>query len=141
MKKKTRKDILYGKVEGSKKKAFDSIYKAILPKLVMQYDLPLECVKEFFTYGLGQDSVRNKQIVRNAFKNKVYDKYKRKGEFKCIKCGCEDDLTLHHVRTRNLFPEDYWSVGNVVLLCEDCHKLEHNLVPKKDKKSLKELDE
>lgn len=138
MKKSTRLEILYG--DGDKSKAFSDVYKEIVPKLCIQYGLPVSLLSDFFEYCMEQDDLRSKHIVHDRFKKRVYKKWERKGGLRCFKCGGSGGLTMHHVRTKNLFPELEWDVGNIVLLCDDCHKKEHNLSYGGKKKPLKELE-
>lgn len=137
VKKKTRLEILYS---DDPSKAFDDVYREIVGKLCIQYNVPVGRLNDFFAHCLKQDSVRSRHIVESRFKKRVYRSWERKGRVECFKCGSKVGLTMHHVRTRNLFPEFEFDVGNIVLLCEDCHRREHNLVPVSERKSLKDIE-
>ena len=49
-------------------------------------------------------------------------------KFKCERCGCFENLQVHHL--------NYINVGNegkedVIVLCKDCHKKEHEVIDEK----------
>ena len=40
---------------------------------------------------------------------------------KCVICGYEKELNVHHKKPRHLFPELVLSWDNLITLCRDCH--------------------
>jgi membrane protease subunit (stomatin/prohibitin family) len=58
---------------------------------------------------------------------------------KCVRCGETKNsyLCAHHIKDVTKYPELHFSVGNGVILCIDCHALEHPSFSKLIKGSLK----
>lgn len=44
---------------------------------------------------------------------------------KCRICSIKQDLHVHHVKEYVRFPEDRLKVDNGIVLCKNCHKIEH----------------
>ena len=44
---------------------------------------------------------------------------------RCSICGCEDNLTIHHIKAKSDYPELKYRIGNMMLVCKDCHKRMH----------------
>jgi 5-methylcytosine-specific restriction endonuclease McrA len=70
-------------------------------------------------YGLGMGTVKKYGFKKALF---VYDKFGRK----CVQCGEENDLTIHHLdhKGRNfvnkgLKPNN--NTNNLIILCRRCH--------------------
>jgi 5-methylcytosine-specific restriction endonuclease McrA len=57
--------------------------------------------------------------MTTKWKNKV----KKKSHKRCVKCGCKDNLTLHHIiPLKNGGTNKY---SNIMVLCVECHRKIH----------------
>lgn len=45
--------------------------------------------------------------------------------YKCVSCGTNKGLHLHHIKQRSKFPEFEFDLDNCVTLCKECHKKQH----------------
>lgn len=62
----------------------------------------------------------SKQCFR-AFRLKVYVKYNER----CHRCGSTENLQMHHIKP--LSKNGSYTLDNLELLCEECHKEEHGI--------------
>jgi 5-methylcytosine-specific restriction endonuclease McrA len=62
--------------------------------------------------------MKNKQKIREHFRNSVFDRDK----YKCIMCGAPA-VDAHHITDRNLMPNGGYVKENGVSLCGACHLL------------------
>ena len=70
----------------------------------------------------SEDDWDNTTLV-NDFRKKVFGTRERK----CICCGKEiREMQLHHLNSRNKYPEQTFDKDNVVIICKDCHKNFHD---------------
>ena len=53
-------------------------------------------------------------------------KAKKQWGCQCHKCGSKDNVTLHHLKPRCLFPELSDSIENMRPLCRKCHDSYHD---------------
>jgi hypothetical protein len=76
----------------------------------------------YYKYNAGKRIVVYKGIgkVYNRFKNMVL---KEKGEI-CSKCGLSGNV-IHHKKPANKYPDLYYCVDNIMVVCESCHKRIH----------------
>lgn len=58
----------------------------------------------------------------NAWKGAV----KLRDGFSCKKCGCEDELQVHHIIPVNKDPSLAWDINNGITLCKRCHSKFHS---------------
>ena len=63
-----------------------------------------------------------KSHLVNDFRRKIFGTREKK----CICCGECKDVQLHHLNSRNKFPEQTCDEENVVIICKDCHNKFHN---------------
>lgn len=42
--------------------------------------------------------------------------------YKCVVCGSQDDLQVHHLTYKNIYKED---IGDLITLCRACHSIYH----------------
>lgn len=51
----------------------------------------------------------------------------KRDKYKCMACGSEDELNVHHKKytTKYVWEEP---IKNLVTLCRACHKKEHNII-------------
>ncbi|WP_456327960.1 hypothetical protein [Archaeoglobus sp.] len=65
--------------------------------------------------------LRNKLRYKSGFNQKLKRTIKERDDYKCVICGKNKDLHIHHLDwdpTNN-------SVDNLITLCSDCHKFVH----------------
>lgn len=43
----------------------------------------------------------------------------------CVKCGSTENLSVHHLKARSLFPDDAYDIKNLRILCLECHRAYH----------------
>ena len=64
-------------------------------------------------------------------KSKYWDKVRRsilkRDGYKCTVCGTEEKLIVHHITYTNHGYEHLY-LEDLVTLCNDCHKITHNLI-------------
>ena len=58
-----------------------------------------------------------KKQIRQRFRNEVFE---RDGH-KCVKCGCVDELSAHHITDRSEMPDGGYVKENGISLCKNCH--------------------
>jgi hypothetical protein len=93
------------------------------------------CGKEFEPYRIDQKycsvRCRNKSDKDDRRFSGVRDYVIRRDNFKCVKCGSQSNLTVHHkdwIRTNN-------DPSNLETLCRSCHPKEHfDIVDRTDKR-------
>ena len=69
-----------------------------------------------------EDDWDNTTLV-NDFRKKVFGTRERK----CVCCGKEiREMQLHHLNSRNKYPEQTFDEDNVIIICKDCHKKFHD---------------
>lgn len=70
-----------------------------------------------------QENDWHKAYLVNDFRREVFGSRERK----CVCCGKEiREMQLHHLNSRNKFPEQTFDEDNVVIICKDCHKKFHD---------------
>ncbi len=55
------------------------------------------------------------------FRNSVL----KRDNYKCIKCGSELELNVHHIKAFAKYPKLRFEVSNGVTLCKSCHRKVH----------------
>ena len=60
--------------------------------------------------------------------NKVYNRFRyhildTRGEI-CCNCGCFSNI-IHYIKPANKFPNLYYCLDNIQVLCKECHKNIH----------------
>jgi hypothetical protein len=67
--------------------------------------------------------------TRGARHSKSYAQWRRRvlarDKYQCRKCGNENTLHAHHIKSFAAFPKLRYRVGNGLTLCEPCHKAAH----------------
>lgn len=105
-----------------------------LSKYGVKYNMQREEMKEQYLFGKHNPSyIDGTYYLRKgewftpqakAFKKSIFNERKRE----CICCGDEKrKMILHHVYSRNTHPHLIFNSYNVVIMCEDCHKMFHNI--------------
>ena len=46
---------------------------------------------------------------------------------RCMKCNTKQDLTVHHILPKMLYPELVDQLDNMITLCTSCHKHYHDV--------------
>lgn len=74
----------------------------------------------------GRNSLKDdwdNTTLANEFRRGIFGSRERK----YICCGNEiREMQLHHLNSRNMFPEQIFDKDNVVIICKDCHKNFHD---------------
>lgn len=73
-------------------------------------DLPL------YSFNSGRTTLAYKQWRIKCLERDNYT---------CQKCGCTENLHVHHIKPYANNPKLATKVSNGITLCKDCHKLEH----------------
>ena len=60
--------------------------------------------------------------MTTLWKQAILDKH----DNKCVRCGSSENLTIHHIFCRSLYPKLRCKESNLTVLCEDCHQYFHN---------------
>lgn len=50
----------------------------------------------------------------------------KRDKYACVVCSCKDNLSVHHILERKLFPDGGYYLDNAASLCEKCHLLAEN---------------
>ena len=50
---------------------------------------------------------------------------KKRNNSSCIICGTESNLTIHHLKPVNKYPELKYNPNNLKVICSECHKELH----------------
>lgn len=65
----------------------------------------------------------HKAYLVNDFRRKIFGSRERK----CVCCSKEiREMQLHHLNSRNKYPEQTFDENNVIIICKDCHKKFHD---------------
>ena len=83
-------------------------------------DYNLLDVYHIFPCGIKSFVFKGEGKLYNRFKNMVL---KEKGEI-CSKCGLPGNV-IHHKKPANKYPDLYYCVDNIMVVCESCHKKIH----------------
>ena len=59
----------------------------------------------------------------------------REKENKCFVCGSKESIVPHHIKRVKQESAEYYSEDNLLLLCDDCHHLYHQMYPKVNSKT------
>lgn len=65
-------------------------------------------------------------FLKSAYWKYVHNLVVNRDGFKCVKCGNEGNLQVHHLTYKHHYKE-HLHLGDLVTLCRDCHRLEHDL--------------
>jgi len=72
---------------------------------------------------------RNKKNVYHSYLNtkdwyKIRNKALKNADYKCSKCGCTENLQVHHLNYDTIGNE---SIGDLFVCCKCCHSYFHNI--------------
>ena len=70
---------------------------------------------------------RKKQSGRTTEFLKVRPLVLERDGFRCTKCGCPDNLHVHHIKEKSKGGSN--ELSNLITLCRDCHAEEHKEEP------------
>jgi 5-methylcytosine-specific restriction endonuclease McrA len=106
-------------------------------------------------YKLENAIGKAKRLISNVYLNKdesligLVSKWNREvclvvAEFKCQKCGTEENLTLHHLIMRKAKDfMDFWRYisqryywANQIILCKECHLEYHGVLGEDSRESM-----
>jgi 5-methylcytosine-specific restriction endonuclease McrA len=63
-----------------------------------------------FMYNLAKEQV----LIRDSYQ--------------CVKCKSDKQVTVHHIKPRNRFPELTCDLDNMITLCQKCHVKVHKKI-------------
>lgn len=79
------------------------------------------------------------ELIRKHFEYKLYMRSKEwlqlrqermeQDNFKCTRCGCSDDLRVHHLNYKRIYKE---RLSDLITLCKKCHSVVHSINPPND---------
>lgn len=72
-------------------------------------------------------------LLSDEWMNLKLDLFQKRGK-KCERCNAKYNLSVHHLNYDNIFNEE---PNDLIILCDKCHKKEHNIVPIKIKGKIK----
>jgi 5-methylcytosine-specific restriction endonuclease McrA len=104
---------------------YNYLYHELVKILSQKYGVRISKMSDVFKYCSEQDIGTTGTIVTKSFNSSVYAKYNVNGKCHCQKCGATDDLTIHHLKSKKIYPEEKYNINNVTVLCRDCHEKEH----------------
>ena len=58
--------------------------------------------------------------------NKVRKKALIRDGYKCVRCGAQEKLHIHHIKPKSIYPALTYKLDNLITLCRCCHKKEHD---------------
>lgn len=73
------------------------------------------------------DDKYKKYLESNEWANKKEQIYNKRGK-KCIICGSEYNLNVHHLNYETIYCEEINDFYNVIVVCEKCHKKLHEML-------------
>ena len=84
-------------------------------------DYNLIDVYHTFPRGIKSFVFKSEGKLYNRFRNMVL---KEMGET-CSMCGLHGNV-IHHIKPANKYPDLYYCVDNIIVLCKTCHKELHH---------------
>lgn len=118
-------------ISDSPMEAYNYLYTKLVDQLTTDYGIEAEEICQLFQYCSAQSFTSVQTMIRHNFKKRIFDRVKEHdGEVKCVTCGSINDLTLHHIKSQHLYPEERYNPTNIAVLCDTCHKKIHNLISK-----------
>jgi len=103
-------------------------------KLIGRHTSPNTEFKKGFipwNYIDGNSSELHKKYTNNKKYRKIRSSILEKHNFKCKKCGSENNIHLHHEITLRDNPDLALDTDNLIPLCSTCHSNLHNKLIKK----------
>lgn len=106
--------------------------KTMLRKYGVEYNNQREIIKKMYLYGdknyfyiNGKGSSQEwSSPEAKMYKRKVFKKYNRT----CCICKKEKrEMNVHHIYSRNKFPEKTYDMDNMVVMCKNCHIEFHSM--------------
>lgn len=90
--------------------------------------------RKYCSMQCSQDA--QKKIGKDSRVNWMYRRWRKlvfeRDNFTCVRCGANKNITAHHIKPWNDYPELRYEVSNGETLCNYCHKNIHGaLVPRK----------
>ncbi|QAV85222.1 hypothetical protein ES965_14520 [Bacillus subtilis] len=74
-----------------------------------------------------EEKIRNRNIAGyTTFIKQV----KKRDKYVCVKCGCPDNLHVHHIESYTNNPEGRTDIDNGATFCEKCHRRYHAIFGK-----------
>lgn len=101
------------------------VYMPLYTGGIVNYAVMEEIIKFFSSEKV--ERIRNNQFKR--FRDSVL----QRDGYKCVLCGNNKNLTIHHLKEVSKFPELQLDINNAVTLCEKCHKKIHSYENKENK--------
>ena len=106
--------------------------KTMIEKYGVEYNTQRETIKKQYLYGdknyfyingNGSSQEWNSPEAKRL-KREIFKKYKR------VCCICNKEkrkMNIHHIYSRNKFPDKIYEEGNLVVICKECHTEFHSI--------------
>lgn len=76
-----------------------------------------------FRYMDGRGVFDTQERERKSIPPSIRDKVLERDDHQCVKCGTDEELTLHHIIPRSQGGMD--AMSNYAMVCDDCHIQAH----------------
>jgi len=97
--------------------------KRAFPYLLVNTDLVVEVTDSSRSYVTKFKYIPNEGVASRRVKGKLRDEILERDDHRCVSCGIEEDLQVHHIIPRDSGGEN--SKENLATLCADCHFYAH----------------
>lgn len=75
---------------------------------------------------VGYENKSYKEFLKTKYWKKVRSIVIKRDSYLCVKCGTDKHLQVHHTTYKNHFHE-MKHISDLITLCKECHKKEHNI--------------
>lgn len=104
---------------------FENIEKGMF--ILMKFNIDHKCIGKGEIHWNYKGGITPENMkIRNS---NEYLKWRReiltRDKFKCVICGSNKDLEVHHIKKFSEFPELRLNIENGVTLCKKCHRELH----------------
>ena len=93
-------------------------------ELAKRNDIMIAIIKEMdsiFEHCLTMDNDHKGIYLKKIIQHRTMKNFHKR----CSICGKEDQLTIHHIKSKSEYPELKYRTNNLMLVCSDCHKRIH----------------
>ena len=83
--------------------------------------IPIKEMDSIFEHCLTMDNDHKGIYLKKIIQHRTMKNFHKR----CSICGKEDQLTIHHIKSKSEYPELKYRTNNLMLVCSDCHKRIH----------------